>query len=192
VFLANLVTEVRELRKEVAGLRQARLRTLMPGTVKAVKGSRVEVTLSDDGDEGPVETPELRLINTTGKRGGGVSKFTKLGVGDPVLVVSPDGDVTTASGVMPWVDSDDDPAPGSAEADGDVTESGNAKFEVKDGMIRLTVGGSTITIGASGITINGTEVTVTGSSLKHNAKNVGDSHTHGGVVPGPASTSIPD
>lgn len=189
--MSDLITEVRELRKAVAGLQQARLRTLMPGTVKAVKGSRVEVTLADDGDDGPVETPELRLINTTGKRGGGVSKFTKLGVGDPVLVVSPDGDVTTASGVMPWVDSEDDPAPGAAETDGDVTECGNAKIEVKDGMIRLTVGASVITMSAGGITINGQSIAATGASLTHNTRNIGSSHTHGGITPGGARTDIP-
>lgn len=190
-LIDDLISEVRELRKEVAGLRQQRLRTLMPATVKSVEGARVTATLSDDGEDGPVETPPLRIAQTTGKRGGGVSKFTKFGVGDTVLVVSPEGDVTSRSAVLPWVDTDDDPAPGSAEQDGEVIESGNAKIELKDGLIRLTCAGTVIELGAGGITANGEAITLTGAGLTHNGKNVGSTHRHGGVLPGAAQTAEP-
>lgn len=188
--LDDLITEVRELRKEVAGLRQARLRTLMPATVKSVSGNRVTATLADDGEDGPVETPALRMAAHTGARGGGVSRFAKFGIGDPILVVSPDGDVTSRSAVLPWVDSEQDPSPGAAESDGEVVVVGNARFEVKDGSIRLSVGGAVLTLGPEGLTIN-KGVAVTDGDIVNQGKSVGSGHTHTGVQPGGANTGEP-
>ena len=58
------------------------------------------------------------------------------------------------------------------------------------GENRFSFGGVTITIAAGKVTIEG-DVQVNGSSLRHNAKNVGDTHVHGGVVPGGADTDVP-
>ncbi len=46
-------------------------------------------------------------------------------------------------------------------------------------------GGVSMTISASGVAIEGGQVT-------HNGKNIGDTHTHGGVLTGSASTSAPN
>ena len=40
------------------------------------------------------------------------------------------------------------------------------------------------------ITLNG-DVHINGGSLKHNGVNVGSTHTHLGVMPGPGSTATP-
>jgi phage baseplate assembly protein V len=71
------------------------------------------------------------------------------------------------------------------------------------GTVTLQVGGSTavITDGAitgqadtitltGQITLNG-DVQINGSSLLHNGVNVGSTHTHSGVTPGPGSTGAP-
>lgn len=58
------------------------------------------------------------------------------------------------------------------------------------GENKYTFGGVTITIAAGKITIEG-DVQINGSSLRHNEKNVGDSHIHGGVIPGAADTDVP-
>ena len=71
------------------------------------------------------------------------------------------------------------------------------------GTVTLQVGGSTavITDGAitgqadtitltGQITLNG-DVQINGSSLQHNGVNVGSTHTHSGVTPGPGSTGAP-
>lgn len=58
------------------------------------------------------------------------------------------------------------------------------------GENKLQFGGVTITIAAGKITIEG-DVQINGSSLRHNEKNVGDSHIHGGVIPGAADTDVP-
>jgi phage baseplate assembly protein V len=58
------------------------------------------------------------------------------------------------------------------------------------GKIVLGAGGATITLEAGKVTIAG-DVQINGSSLKHNAKSVGDTHVHTGVTAGPANTSVP-
>lgn len=186
----DLITEVRALRKEVAGLKQSQLRTLMPATVKSVGGARVVATLADDGEDGPVDTPALRMAAPTGARGGGVSRFTRYGVGDPVLVVSPSGDVTTASAIMPWVDTKQDPAPGSAETDGEAIVVGNARLDIKDRMIRLTVGTASYVFSPSGLTSTKT-IEVTEGDIINRGKSVGATHLHTGVVPGGGNTGEP-
>lgn len=50
--------------------------------------------------------------------------------------------------------------------------------------IEIAVGDTKIVITAGGVQIDG-------PSLKHNAKNVGDSHIHGGVIPGGGNTAAP-
>lgn len=187
----ELIEEMRDLRKELAGERQRNTQRVLEGTIQSVKGARATVLLSDDGDDGPVQTPSIRLAAPTGKRGGGVSEFTKYGVGDPVLVISPSGKVGSRSVVIPGGDSGDDPAPGAAEQDGKVTAMGDAKVEIRDGMIRLTVAGTTLTLSASGVAINGQAVDIAGATLRHNGANVGSTHRHPGVAPGGAQTSTP-
>jgi len=50
---------------------------------------------------------------------------------------------------------------------------------------RLAVGGVSVEISPGG-------VAVTGGSITHNGTTIDDTHTHGGIVPGGASTDVPD
>ena len=54
--------------------------------------------------------------------------------------------------------------------------------------IRFHAGG--IEINAPSVTINGATA-INGGSLTHNGSNVGSSHVHGGIAPGPSTTSTP-
>ena len=47
-----------------------------------------------------------------------------------------------------------------------------------------------VTIDAPNVTVKGATA-ITGSSLTHNGSNVGSTHVHGGIAPGPATTSTP-
>jgi hypothetical protein len=188
--LEEFAEELRDVKKQLAGQRLRMNQMMMVGTVKSVAGSRAVVTLADDGDEGEVNTPALRMAAHTGKRGSGVSEMTKLGVGEPVLVISPGGEVNGASAVMPWSDSQDDPSPGTAEQDGKIIEIGSAKLEIRDGFAKLAVGGLSITLEGDTITITG-KTQINGAALRHNAKSISDTHTHTGITPGPANTGAP-
>lgn len=71
-----------------------------------------------------------------------------------------------------------------------LVHSGNFVQSV-GGDYQLNVTGSSIrTIGGND-TLSAANVQITSATLKHNAKNVGDTHAHGGVLSGPANTGAP-
>lgn len=200
--MIDLVREIRKLAKTIEGVDQRRSRTMITGTVHAVRGATVKVKLGEDEDGKPLISPWLKMPAPTGKRGGGVSKFTKLGIGDSVAILSPNGDLGPTSAVMAWTDTERDPSPGAAETDGEVVSIGDAKLEVRDGFAAISVGRSMIEVmdgrvrllcGSVGITLtaDGAIIAsapdlfqVNGGQLRHNAKNVGDSHGHVSAPPG--------
>lgn len=65
-----------------------------------------------------------------------------------------------------------------------VTHEGDLAVDT-GGAMAFTAGGG-VSIGAGG------PVAITSPSLSHNGKNVGHTHTHGGITPGGASTAPPD
>jgi phage baseplate assembly protein V len=71
----------------------------------------------------------------------------------------------------------------------------SSKIEVTSGSVKITVGGTTLEIGSGGITITG-NVTQTGNYdqtglMKSNLITL-STHTHGGVMSGPAITAVPN
>jgi phage baseplate assembly protein V len=72
---------------------------------------------------------------------------------------------------------------------------GSGKVEITSGSVKITVGGTTLEIASGGITING-NVTQTGNYdqtglMKSNLITL-STHTHGGVMSGPAITAVPN
>lgn len=57
--------------------------------------------------------------------------------------------------------------------------------------ISIEAGPTTITIDGSGMTVTG-PVQFNGPSVRHNSKNIGDTHTHSGIQPGGANTAVPN
>ena len=64
---------------------------------------------------------------------------------------------------------------------------GGSSAVVTDSAITAKAGAITLT---GDITLNGA-VAINGASLTHNGVNVGSTHTHAGVMPGPGITAIP-
>jgi phage baseplate assembly protein V len=72
---------------------------------------------------------------------------------------------------------------------------GSGKVEITSGSVKITVGGTTLEIASGGITING-NITQTGNYdqtglMKSNLITL-STHTHGGVMSGPAITAVPN
>jgi hypothetical protein len=63
-------------------------------------------------------------------------------------------------------------------------EIGTAKVTMSSDDMVLTVGATSITLTAAGVAIAST-------ALTHNGTNVGDTHVHGGIIPGGGNTSVP-
>ncbi len=75
------------------------------------------------------------------------------------------------------------------------TLGSSSKIEVTSGSVKITVGGTTLEIASGGITITG-NVTQTGNYdqtglMKSNLITL-STHTHGGVMSGPAITAVPN
>lgn len=127
-------------------------------------------------------------------RAGAIQIWAPPSVGEQVVVASPGGD--TAQGfVVASLASDGAPAP-SADGAAFVVEIGDSTVTITAEGVTLVSNGSTIEINGDGVTItadvtiNGA-LSVSGPTLVHNGTNVGDSHVHGGVEPGPSTTTGP-
>ncbi|TCR70522.1 hypothetical protein [Bosea sp. BK604] len=137
----------RDLRKRLAALERRMNTLIMVGTAEANQGGKTKVRFDDAGAGGqPFSSPYLPQASSSGKNGQGVSSFSKIGQGEPVLVFSPGGELGQHSRVMPAGPVEDHPSPGTAEANGHVLTIGNATVAVKDGEAKISVGGSSITI----------------------------------------------
>jgi hypothetical protein len=57
----------------------------------------------------------------------------------------------------------------------------------------MTLSNGSLTIHAAGITVEltGNGVSITGGEVRHDGRNIGATHTHGGVLVGTQSTDVP-
>lgn len=145
----------RDLRKRLAALERRVSSMIMVGTAETNKGAKTKVRFDDAGIDGgkPFSSPFLAQASHAGKGGAGVSDFTKIGAGQPVLVFSPGGELGKHSRILPGGPVDDHPSPGAAESDGKVIAIGDATVAIKDGEVKITVGGASITIAGGKITL---------------------------------------
>lgn len=137
----------RDVRKRLAALERRMNTLIMVGTAETSQGSKTKVRFDDAAAGGkPFSSPMLPQASSSGKNGGGVSRFTRIGDGMPVIVFNPGGEMGSHSRVIPGGPVDDQPSPGSAESDGDVVQIGNAAVSVKNGEIKFSVGGASIVL----------------------------------------------
>lgn len=74
--------------------------------------------------------------------------------------------------------------------------SPNADMEANvfsDAGVTVTVAGGAMVISAGGVTVtvSGAGLAVEGGAVTHNGQDIGDTHKHGGVVPGGSLTDVP-
>ncbi|MFK0336774.1 phage baseplate assembly protein [Agrobacterium deltaense] len=83
----------------------------------------------------------------------------------------------------------------------DIPGGGSALYDAAGNIIKVVMGdgividvaGSAYLVRKGGVTfrISGAGVDVTGGYIRHNGKDIGDTHRHTGVVPGSGSTGVP-
>lgn len=118
--------------------------------------------------------------------------------GQQMTAIAPGGDPTQAIALpMTWSDANASPSESGEE---NVLTYGSVRIELRGDEILATVGGAslrmesdavTISIGGVSWTLSGSGEQTTGGQVKHNSKNIGDTHRHGDVMPGPAPTGVP-
>ena len=103
-------------------------------------------------------------------------------VGQQMTLFAPSGDLRQAV-AMPMTWSNSTPSPSGAGNENVITFGG--------AEIRLTADGLTISVGGVSLAITGAGVAFTGGVVSHNGANIGSTHIHGGVLPGPTTTLPP-
>lgn len=134
----------------------------------------------------------------TASGAGGVNVAWNPKPGQNVVLSAPGGDLQQAV-ATPFTWSDEHASP-SSSGDEAVLRYGQSKITIKGDQAVTEVGaakitqtndGVTIEVGGVSVAITAGGLTVTGGMVKHNAANIGDTHVHGGILPGPANTGVP-
>lgn len=174
------------LRQTRADLEDARRRlssVVMIGRVIERQGDKVrlEFDAADPSTGKPFRSPLVRRADSAGA---GHKERNRAALGEVMALISPNGEIGRHSRVMPYGPVDDSPEPEGDEDFPRIWQEGNARLALKDGAIRLSVGGVTWTFTAEGLDQKG-------GHHRHDGKNTGRDHVHGGVVKGGDTTEAP-
>ncbi|RWM29406.1 phage baseplate assembly protein V [Mesorhizobium sp.] len=157
------------------------------GKVKQVDDQKhvVRVVLGQDEDGGDVLSPWVPV----GQIAGALKLHSMPSVGQVVSIRSEAGDLE--QGVVEsyhW--TDENPSPSQNAAEHKLT-FGIVTITLVDGSLKFQVGGTSIEVTDGKLEVHTNEFVTHGSSLKHNDKEIGDTHKHGGVEPGGSDTDVP-
>lgn len=179
--LQRIIRHVRGLSKQIDDLDRRMMASQMTGRVAAVDGNRVRVQLAEKGADGqPFLSPWVNLQEAAGATGTNMP----VKVGDPVRLLSPNGEIGSQSLAIRDSHTEDAQNPASKPEELALTYGG--------GAIRMSDDGVTISHGSASITLSGDTIHALSALLKHNEKNVGDTHKHGAVVRGGQFTDPPE
>ena len=185
---SDLFHRVSDLERRVAN-------TVRHGTVHEVNAGegwvRIDLGDGDDGKHLSAKIPYAQMA-------GGLKLHSPPTVGQQMTMISPGGDAAQAVAMpLTWSESTASP---SDQGDEHVLTFGSARIELRGNELVVTMGGFTLNISSSAATfsvggvshvISGGGVETSGGMLKHDGKNVGSSHIHGGVTFGPTNTDVP-
>lgn len=159
----------RQVLKSVEDLNRRLSSVIISGRVAEVDGDRVRVELGPpDAGGKKFLSPWVQLQEMAGATG---SRFP-VKAGDPIRLLSPNGEIGSNSLAIRDGYTKDAPSP----AEGD--------------ELALVHAGCAIRMANGKIRIEG-EVEISGAGVSHNGRNIGDSHKHHDVVPGSALTGLP-
>ncbi|QPA27631.1 phage baseplate protein [Brucella anthropi] len=167
-----IVRELLSLRKSIDDLERRLSASHMTGKVVAVDGDRVRLELQpEDSRTGkPFLSPWVQVQEAAGSTG----THFPVAIGDPIRLFSPNGELGSQS---------------IAIRDGYTDE---AKNPAKNGELAIAHGGCALRFEGGNAIIEADEIIFKSKKLKHNEKNVGDTHTHGGVERGGSNTKEPN
>lgn len=193
--LRGHASKIEDLSRRVASV-------VMIGQVKQTSGDklRLEFDEKDPSTGKPFQSPLVRRANSAGVNGTGHKERNRPVVGETMALISPNGEIGKHSRAIPYGPTDDSAEPAGDEGFARVWSEGAASISMSGNEIRLRVGSATVSIknGEIRSTVGGTEMLhtpdgldQTGGHHKHEGKNTGKDHIHGGVFPGGADTDVP-
>ncbi len=170
--------QIADLYQRIADLERRASNKKRTGLVHEVNAQEgwARVKLGEGADGKPYLTPKLPWKELAM---GKIKTHFPPSAGEQVDVVSETGDLTDAM-IDTSLPSNANPRPHDKEGEGVVTV-GNARLDIRDGLVKLTVGGTELVITADGITLNGQTVATKASTAKIDAKidHTGDMTTSG-------------
>lgn len=141
--------------------------------VDAKKGYRIR--LGDDGEGGDFLSPWIPHPETS-------KTSVPLKVGQMVGIMAPSGDLRQGLLIRGGYSKDHETP--NEDMNANVFKDAGVEGRIADGKLLVTVGGVTVSISADGFK-------VVGGKVEHNDKDIGDTHKHGKVTPGPSPTDVP-
>ncbi|MFA7416124.1 MAG: phage baseplate assembly protein [Rhizobium sp.] len=165
-------------------------------TADKVRGMVRRATIKNVKDDGETQTAsvevadgiwrdDVEIMQPYGMAGhppedGGLVLLLAVGGDEGDLVALPASNPSKRMGKL---------SPGDA---GIYNEAGDKVILTKAGVIEVAAGASVhVVVGGVSFTVSGDGVDFTGGYVRHNGKDIGDTHRHGGVTPGAAQTDVP-
>ncbi len=171
--IVELAARIAELERRFSGM-------MRHGTVEEVDPGkhRIRLKLGTDEDGKPFLSPWIPYTQTAGD----LKIHAPPSIGQQFTLMAPAGDWQQAVAI-PFTWSNQNPSP-SENADENVLAFGDVRMTLSDGSLKIRAAGVTLELTGNGVSISGGEVT-------HDGRNIGSTHTHGGVVVGTQSTDVP-
>lgn len=176
----RLAQRVADLERRVRGMcRYGTVEEVDPGA------GTVRLKLGEGADGNPFLTAPIPYAQTAGA----VKFHNPPSKGQQMVAMSPDGDLRQAL-AQPMGFSSSNPSPSGAGDQHVMTFGGFTGTMTGDALkieapkVEFITGGVTHVLDGSGLH-------VTGGTVDHNGTDIGDTHTHSGVLAGPARTGDP-
>lgn len=174
-----MTSKLVELSNRVAALERRMAHQIKHAPVEEVDAERGMVRLNlGPGDDGDLLSPWIPYGQFAGK----LKVHTPPTKGQNLTYIAPGGDPRQAV-ALPLTWSDEHASP-SDRADENVVVYGGIKFTVRDGVLIISAGGFHLSVSGEGLAMSGGKVA-------HNQKDIGSTHKHPDVMPGPAETGTP-
>ena len=170
--LLELYTRGSRIEQRLAGM-------VKPGRVAEVNPDEAWVRLDlGEGDNGPLLSPKIPYAQFAGA----LKVHTPPTEGQQMTWLAPGGD-SQQSFAVPLTWSDRNEAP-SKSGDENVITYGDVRITLDASSVLIEVGGFALRVSAAGLAMEG-------GGVGHNGQDIGSTHKHPDVMPGPALTGTP-
>lgn len=183
---AALAARVADLELRVAG-------GMRHGRVAEVDAGKARLRL----DLGPAHGGNGRFLSPWipyAQMAGALKVHTPPSVGQQYTILAPSGDLQQGV-ALPLSWSSSNPSP-SQQGDENVITFGDVRIELKAEIIRVAIGGLELETDGQAMSLKGDlkvegDVDFSNGHVRHNETDIGDTHRHGGVIPGAGNTDVP-
>ena len=178
--VSPLARELASLRRRIADLERRQENSARHGAVTDVDAEKQLVRLAIG--KGPDGTVQKSAWIPYGQFAGALKVHTPPTVGQNMSMFAPGGSIEQAV-ALPFTWNDDNESPSDKE-DENVITYGDVRLTLKEDHIRIEISGVVWKLSGEGFA-------QAGGGMGHDGQDVGKTHRHPEVMPGPAETGTP-